>query len=58
MKKSTENKAKKTAWTIREIMDEVAEKMCDLYCRYRYDIYDEDLLESDYCSECPLKRIM
>lgn len=48
--------------TIPEICDEIANEMCDKYCKYP-DQWDEEkegipLEESEVCDKCPICRLM
>lgn len=41
--------------TIPEIVEEVKQEMCDIYCKYP-DVLEEDVLWST-CEKCPLGRL-
>lgn len=46
---------------VNEMIQEIADEMCDKYCKYP-DIWDEEaegveLSESDICKNCPLNRL-
>ena len=47
--------------TVLEILEDIANDMCNNYCKYP-DIYDEqkegvELCESEICANCPLNRL-
>lgn len=48
--------------SIGEELEEIAEKMCDTYCKYpeKWDPETEgmELYESKICEECPMQRLM
>lgn len=50
--------------TVREIIEEVTEEMCDKYCKYadKLEAYVEaDLMEDAYpneCRDCPLNKLV
>lgn len=55
-----EEKEKKQ--TVKQIIDEVTEEMCDKYCKYpgEWDPDEHDgmeLFESEICQNCPLMRL-
>lgn len=43
--------------TVSEMLQEIADEMCDKYCKYPYE-WDEEkdgqLCESEVCKNCPL----
>ena len=43
--------------TVSDIIDEVKYEICEHYCRYPYEIDDEDTLYNEYCNDCPLGRL-
>ena len=43
--------------TVSDILDEIVEKMCNEYCRFPYEITDEDQLYKEKCENCPLTRL-
>ncbi len=43
--------------TASDIIEEVKCEICDHYCRYPYEIDDEDTLYNEYCKNCPLGRL-
>jgi hypothetical protein len=50
------------AQTVVQIMDEVAQEICDEYCKYpaEWDPDEHDgmeLFESEICQNCPLMRL-
>lgn len=55
-------KVKSRLKSIPEICDEIANEMCDKYCKYP-DQWDEEkegitLEESEICDKCPICRLM
>lgn len=44
--------------TVPDILDEIVEQMCDEYCRFPYEIEDEDRLYKEKCENCPLTRLL
>ena len=46
--------------TITEQLCEIAEAMCDMYCKYpeQWNGDPEELHESEVCRNCPLTKIM
>lgn len=48
--------------SIPEICEEIANEMCDKYCKWpdQWDVEKEgiELYESDICSNCPICRLM
>ena len=45
--------------TITEQLCEIAEAMCDMYCKYpeQWNGDPEELHESDVCRNCPLNKL-
>ena len=43
--------------TVNEIIEEVKCEICDKYCRYPFEIEDEEELLKFYCENCPLGRL-
>lgn len=38
------------------VIEEVLEEMCDRYCKYPYELVDENQL-AKICDKCPLNRL-
>ena len=43
--------------TIPQILDEIASEICDKYCRFPYEISDEEELMKK-CENCPIGRLI
>ena len=45
--------------TITQMIEKVAEEMCDKYCKYpsEWDDADGELEDSDICANCPLNKL-
>lgn len=48
--------------TIPQILEGIAEEICQNYCKYP-DLWDEnvegiELCESDFCKNCPLNKVV
>ena len=43
--------------TIPQILEEVAEDMCDNYCKYPGEYKDSDDMWNEVCDKCPLNKL-
>lgn len=44
--------------TIKEQIDDIASDICDNYCKYRAETFDDEDLQNEHCNNCPLVNLL
>lgn len=44
--------------TIKEQIDDIASDICDNYCKYRAEAFDDEELQNTHCNDCPLVNLL
>ena len=43
--------------TVSDVLEECVQEICEKYCRFPFEIDDNEVLLHEYCDKCPLNRL-